>query len=113
MNEDILRSSLSFTFEDLQRGEDDNLGTDARDDYGIEFQEDCLSNMCRAAYLVGIGQHNNTVDESEIDIEKVPNEFSLPVDPDNPRSITLAQYCIGQLKIMQVICPWTSLLVYE
>jgi len=89
MNEDILRSSLSYTFEDLQRGEDDNLGTDARDDYGIEFQVECFSNMCRAADPAGIGQHKNAQDESELDIEEVAKELSLPVDPDNPRSISL------------------------
>ena len=42
MNEDILRSSLSSTFEDLQLGEDNNLETNARDDYGIAFQEECF-----------------------------------------------------------------------
>jgi hypothetical protein len=106
MNEDILRSSLSSTFEDLQRGEDNNLETDVRDDYGIAFQEECLTNMCRAADLAGIGQHNNALDESEFDIEEVAKELSLPVDPDNPRSISLGQYCIDQLMIMQVISPY-------
>jgi hypothetical protein len=46
MNKDVLRSSLSSIFRDLQREEDDNLETYARDDYGIAFQEECLSNMC-------------------------------------------------------------------
>jgi hypothetical protein len=106
MNEDILRSSLASTFEELQGGEDDNLETDARDDYGIAFQEECLSNMCRAADLAGIGQHENALDESEFDIAEVARELSLAVDPDNPRSISLGQYCIDQLMIMQVICPY-------
>ncbi len=105
----------------MQRGEDDNLETDARDDYEIAFQEECLSNRCRAADLAGIGQHNNALDESEFDIEEVAKELSLPVDPDNPRSISLGQYCIDQLMIMQVICPYvviklrmkTRYIIYE
>ncbi len=62
----------------MQRGEDDNLETDARDDYGIAFQEECLSNMCRAADLAGIGPKNNALDEYEFDIEEVAKELSLP-----------------------------------
>ena len=90
----------------MYRGEDDNLETDARDDYGIAFQEEFLSNMCRAADLAGIGQHNNALDESEFDIEEVAKDLSLPVDPANPRSISLGQYCIDQLMSMHVICPY-------
>ncbi len=74
---------------------------------GIAFQEECLANMCRAADLAGIGQHNDALDESEFDIEEVAKELSLPVDPDNPSSISLGQYCIDQLVIIQVIyCPY-------
>jgi hypothetical protein len=57
--------------------------------------------MCRAADLAGIGQLNNELDESEFDIG-VAKELSLPVDPDNPKSISVEQYCIDQLMIMQV-----------
>ncbi len=103
INKDTLRSSLSSTFVDLQRGEDDNLETDAREDDGIAFQEVCLANMCRAADLVGIGQHNNALDEYEFNIEIVAKELSLPVDPDNLSSLSLGQYCIDQLVIVQVI----------
>ena len=103
MMEDILRSSLSSTFEDLQRGEDDSPETEARDDFGIAFQEECLAYMCRAADLAGIGQQDNALDESEFDIEEVAKELSLPVDPDNPSSISIGQYCIDQLMIMQVM----------
>jgi hypothetical protein len=99
----------------LQRGEDDNLETDARDDYGVAFQEECLSNMCRASDLANIGQHNNALDELEFDIEEDAKELSLPADPDNLSSIPLGQNCIDQLMIMQVIyCPYVlELLVYE
>ena len=62
------------------------------------------------------------MDESEIDIEKVAKELWLPVDPDNPSSISLEQYCIDPLMIMQVIyCPYvlislrikTQYMIYE
>jgi hypothetical protein len=102
MMEDILRSSLSSTFEDLQIGEIDSLETEARDDFGIAFQEECLAYMCRSANLGGIGQHNDALDESEFGIEEVTKELSLPADPDNPSSISIGQYCIEQLMIMQV-----------
>ena len=69
VNEDILRSSMSSAFEDFQRGEEGDRETDAQDDHGIAFQEECLANMCRAADLAGIGQINNELDESEFDIE--------------------------------------------
>ena len=62
--------------------------------------------MCRAADLACIGQYNNAMDKSEIDIEEVAKELSLPVYPDNPRSISFGQSCIDQLVIMQVICPY-------
>ncbi len=58
--------------------------------------------MCRAADLAGIGHLNNELDESEFDIEEVAKELSLPVDPNNPMSISGGQYCIDQLMIMQV-----------
>jgi hypothetical protein len=102
VNEDILRSSMSFAFEDFQRGEEGNQETDAQDEYGITFQEECLANMCRAAYLAGIGQLNNKLDEYEFDIEEFAKELSLPVDPNNPMSISVGLYCIDQLMIMQV-----------
>jgi hypothetical protein len=54
VNEDILRSNMSSAFEDFQRGEEENRETDAQDEYGIAFQEECLANMCRAADLAGI-----------------------------------------------------------
>ena len=63
--------------------------------------------MCRAADLAGIGQHNNVLDESEFDSEEFAKVLSMPVDPDNPSYISLGQYCIDQLMIMQVIhCPY-------
>jgi hypothetical protein len=102
VNEDILRTSMSSAFEDFQRGEEGNRETDAQDEFGTTFQEECLANMCRAADLAGIGQLNNELDESEFDIEEVAKELSLPVDPDNPMSISVGQYCIDQLMIMQV-----------
>ena len=77
--------------------------TDAQDEFGTAFQEECLANMCRAADLAGIGQLNNELDESKFDIEEVAKELSLPVDPDNPMPIFVARYCIDQLMIMQVI----------
>ena len=121
VNEEILRSDMSSAFEDLQRGEEENRETDAHDEYGIAFQEECLASMCRAADLAGIGHHNNAPDESEFDIEEVAKELSLPVDPDNPRSLSLGQYCIDQLMIMQVICTYvvislrmkTQYIIYE
>jgi hypothetical protein len=61
--------------------------------------------MCRAADLADIGQLNNELEESELDIEEVAKELSLPVDLDNPMSISVGQYCIDQLMIMQVHFP--------
>jgi hypothetical protein len=109
VNEDILRTSMSSAFENFQRGEEGNRETDAQDEFGIAFQEECLASMCRAADLAGIGQLNNELDESEFDIEEVAKELSLPVDPDNPMSISVGQYCIDQLMIMQVIFPYVRL----
>ncbi len=109
VNEDILRTSMSSAFEDFQRGEEGNRETDAQDEFGTAFQEECLANMCRAADLAGIGQLNNELDESEIDIEVVANELSLLVDPDDPMSISVGQYCIDQLMIMQVNFPLRSI----
>jgi hypothetical protein len=91
---------MSSAFEDFQRGEEEDRETDAQDEYEIAFQEESLANMCRAADLVGIGQLNNKLDESEFDIGEVAKELSLPVDPNNP--ISVGQYCIDQLMIMQV-----------
>ena len=102
VNEDILRSIMSSDFEDFQRGEEENRETDAQDEYGIAFQEECLANMCRAADLAGIGQLNNELDVSEIDIEEVAKELSLHVDSNNPMSISAGQYCNDKLMIMQV-----------
>ena len=85
---------MSSVFEDFQRGEEGNGETDPEDEYGIAFQEECLANMCRAADLAGIGQLNNELDESEFDLAK---ELSLLVDPNNPMSISIGQYCIDQL----------------
>jgi hypothetical protein len=102
VNEDILRISMSSAFEDFQRGEEGIRETDAQDEFGTAFQEECLANMCRAVDLAGIGQLNNELDEFEFDIEDVAKELSLPVDPDNPMSIFVRQYSIDQLMIMQV-----------
>jgi hypothetical protein len=102
VNEVILRSSMSSAFEDFQRGEEANRETDAHDEYGLAFQEECVANMCRAANLAGIGQLNNELDESELDIEEVANELSMPVVSNNPMFISVGQYCIDQLMIMQV-----------
>ena len=85
---------MSSAFEDFQRGEEGNRETDTQYELGIEFQEKCLANMCRAADLNGIGQVNNELDESEFDIEEIAKELSLPVDPNNPMSISVGQYCI-------------------
>jgi len=48
--------------------------------------------MCRAADLARIAQLNNEFDESEFDIEELAKVFSLPVDPNNPMSISVGQY---------------------
>jgi hypothetical protein len=66
--------------------------------------------MCRATDLAGIRQLNNDLDKSEFDIEKVAKEMSLPVDPNNLVSISVGQYCIDQLKIMQVNSSIRSIL---
>ncbi len=60
---------------------------EASGNYGIDFQEECLANTCRAADLTGIGQLENQLGESEFDIEEVAQELSKPVDPGNPRSL--------------------------
>ncbi len=44
---------------------------EAGGNYGIDFHEGCLADMCRAADLAGIGQLENQLDESEFDIEEV------------------------------------------
>ena len=75
---------------------------DAQNEYGLTFQEECLANVFRVADLVGIGQLNKEFDESEFDIEQVAKQLSLPVDPNNPMSIFVGQYCVDQLMIMQV-----------
>ena len=93
---------MSSAFEDFQRGEVGNRDTDAQDEYGTAFQEKCLANMCRAADLAGSGQLNNELDESEFDIEEVAKELSLRFEPNSPMYISVGQYCIGQLMIMQV-----------
>jgi hypothetical protein len=89
VNEDILRSDLSFAFEYFQRGEEENRETDAQVEFGIAFQKECLANMCRAADLAGSGQLNNKLDESELDIEEVAKDLSLPVDSHNPMFISV------------------------
>jgi hypothetical protein len=103
VNEEMLRSGIASTFEELRGREDEgNRGEgEASGNYGIDFQEECLANMCRAADLAGIGQLENQLDESEFDIEEVAQELSKPVDPGNPRSISIGQYCIDQLMIME------------
>jgi hypothetical protein len=103
VNEEMLRSGIAYTFEELRGREDEgNRGEgEASGNYGIDFQEECLANMCRAADLAGIGQMENQLDESEFDIEEVAQELSKPVDPGNPRSISIGQYCIDQLMIME------------
>ena len=100
IDEGMLRSGITTTFEELRGREEANREEEAR--YGIDFQEECLANMCRAADLAGIGQLENQLDESEFDIEEVAQELSKLVDPDNPRSISIGQYCIDQLMIMEV-----------
>jgi hypothetical protein len=100
INEGMLRSGITTTFEELRGREEANREEEAR--YGLDFQEECLANMCRAADLAGIGQLENQLDESEFDIEEVAQELSKLVDPDNPRSISIGQYCIDQLMIMEV-----------
>ena len=100
---------MSYAFEDFQRGEEGNRETDAQDEFGTAFQEECLANMCRATDLAGIGQLNNELDESEFDIEEVAKELSVPVHPNNPMSISIGQYCIDQLMIMQVNSPLRSI----
>ncbi len=102
VNEHILRSSMSYAFEDLQRGKEENRETDAQDEYRNASQEECLASMCRAGDLAGIEQLYNDSDGSEIDIEEVVKESSLPVDPNNPMSISVGQYFIDQLMIMQM-----------
>jgi hypothetical protein len=101
---------MSFAFEDVQRGEEENRETDAQDEYGIAFQEECLANMCRPVDLAGIGQLNKELDEYEFHIEEVAKELSFPTDPDNPMSISFGQYCIDQLMIMQVNSSIRSML---
>jgi hypothetical protein len=62
---------MSSAFEDFHRGEEGNRETNAQDEYGIAFHEECLANMCQAADLAGISQLYKELDESEFDIEEV------------------------------------------
>ena len=100
IDEGMLRSGITPTFEELRGREEARREEEVR--YGIDFQEECLTNMCRAANLAGIGQLEKQLDESVFDIEEVAQELSKLVDPDNPRSISIGQYCIDQLMIMEV-----------
>ena len=52
--------------------------------------------------MVDIEQINNELGESEFDIEEFAKEWSLHVDPNNPMSISVGQYCFDQLMIMHV-----------
>ena len=66
--------------------------------------------MYRVADLDGIGQLNNELDDSELDTEEIAKEWSLPVDPVNPMSIYVGQYCIDQLIIIQTNSSIRSML---
>ena len=69
---------------------------------GEAFQRDCIVAMEHAEDLSDLGHRVNEVDEALLDLEVLALELSLPVDPGNPNSLSIGQYCIDQLIIMKV-----------
>ena len=67
-----------------------------------EYQKECLEEMCRAADLEGLGQHENGLDETEWDLRKVAEELSMPIDQDGSSTLSIGQYCVDMLMIMKV-----------
>ncbi len=71
IDEGMLMSGITTAFEELRGREEDKREEEARNNYGIDFQEECLANMCRAANLASMGQLENPLDKSEFNIGEV------------------------------------------
>ena len=68
-----------------------------------EYQQECLEDMCRAADLAGLGQHENGLDETDWDLSEVAKELEMPIDPTGSSTLSIGQYCVDMLMTMKVI----------
>ena len=66
------------------------------------FRRDCLLALRQADDLADLGHRVNEIDEDTFDLGEVAREISVPVDPTNPSSLSVGQYCIDQLMILNV-----------
>jgi len=78
-----------------------DVGGEVPHDAGA-FQRDCLIALGQADDFACIGHCVNKIDEDTFDLEDEARELSIPVDPENPSSISVGQYCIDQLIILKV-----------